>query len=79
MADQDVDLEDLPPTATLVYKILESADEPLTQPEIAEQTHRPQETVRKALYRLEDAELVDYEYDHSDVRRKVYQTVKWWD
>lgn len=64
-------LRELPPSAKLVAKVL--ADEaPLSQGDLAEETLLPSRTVRYALNRLEDAELVDSRYSFRDARKQVY-------
>lgn len=68
-------LEDLPPSAKFVYKVLQY-EGPLTQSELVDETHLPQVTVRSAIDRLEDAGLVDNNYDLTDARKKVYNPVK---
>lgn len=70
-------LESLPPSAKLVYKILEYEGPELTQEELAEETLLPQRTVRNALYELDDMGLVeDRPNDRGDARAKLYSTVK---
>lgn len=70
----DEQLEQLPPTATLVYYILEDADRPLTKDEIADRTHRPKRSVTKALGDLRDADLVISRYTYNDARRKEFSS-----
>jgi len=77
MSDTAVEsLEDLPPSAKLVYKVLEHAEDTLTQDEIGDRSRLSEPTVRYALDRLQDAGYVRGDHDLEDVRRKVYQTVK---
>ncbi|MCG1004943.1 MarR family transcriptional regulator [Halobacterium noricense] len=64
-------LEDLPPSAKLVAKVLEY-HEGLTQSELAEKTLLPDRTVRYALTRLEEEGLVESRYLLSDARKQVY-------
>lgn len=64
-------LRDLPPSAKLVAKVLEDA-EPLSQGDLVEASLLPDRTVRYALNRLQDAELVDARYSFRDARKQVY-------
>ena len=64
-------LRDLPPSAKLVAKVLES-DSPLSQGQLAEESLLPDRTVRYALNRLEDVELVESRYSFRDARKQVY-------
>lgn len=64
-------LTDQPPSAKLVFKILEY-DGSLTQREIADETMLPQRTVRFALSRLEDVGLVEGRVSFRDARQSVY-------
>lgn len=64
-------LRELPPSAKLVAKVLES-DSPLSQGQLAEESLLPDRTVRYALNRLEDQGLVDSRYSFKDARKQVY-------
>ncbi|ARS89389.1 MarR family transcriptional regulator [Natrarchaeobaculum aegyptiacum] len=64
-------LRDLPPSAKLVAKVLES-DSPLSQGQLAEESLLPDRTVRYALNRLEEVELVGSRYSFRDARKQVY-------
>jgi DNA-binding transcriptional ArsR family regulator len=64
-------LRELPPSAKLVAKVLET-DAPLSQGELAEASLLPDRTVRYALNRLEDADLADSRYSFRDARKQVY-------
>ncbi|MXR19657.1 MarR family transcriptional regulator [Halobacterium bonnevillei] len=64
-------LEDLPPSAKLVAKVLEYNDT-LTQSELAEETLLPARTVRYALTRLEEHEVVESRFSFSDARKRIY-------
>ena len=64
-------LRELPPSAKLIAKVLET-DEPLSQGQLAEESLLPDRTVRYALNRLEDADLVDSRYSFRDARKQVY-------
>jgi len=64
-------LRELPPSAKLVAKVLET-EEPLSQGQLAEESLLPDRTVRYALNRLNDAGLVDSRYSFRDARKQVY-------
>ncbi|MCG1002566.1 MULTISPECIES: helix-turn-helix domain-containing protein [Halobacterium] len=64
-------LEDLPPSAKLVAKVLEYNDT-LTQSELAEETLLPARTVRYALTRLEEQGVVESRFSFSDARKRIY-------
>jgi DNA-binding MarR family transcriptional regulator len=62
---------ELPPSAKLVAKVLEY-EETLSQTEIAEETMLPPRTVRYALSRLEDADVIHSRFSFSDARKRLY-------
>ncbi len=64
-------LRELPPSAKLVAKVLET-DSPLSQGQLAEESLLPDRTVRYALNRLEDVGLVGSRYSFRDARKQVY-------
>jgi DNA-binding MarR family transcriptional regulator len=64
-------LRELPPSAKLVAKVLET-EAPLSQGRLAEESLLPDRTVRYALNRLEEADLVDSRYSFRDARKQVY-------
>ena len=64
-------VRDLPPSAKLVAKTLEYNDT-LTQSELAEETLLPPRTVRYALNRLEDVDVVDSRFSFADARKRIY-------
>jgi len=64
-------LRELPPSAKLVSKVLET-DSPLSQGQLAEESLLPDRTVRYALNRLEDEDLVNSRYSFQDARKQVY-------
>lgn len=65
------DVRDLPPSSKLVAKVLEYNDT-LTQSELAEETLLPPRTVRYALNRLEDQNVVESRFSFSDARKRLY-------
>ncbi|SNZ13478.1 transcriptional regulator, ArsR family [Natronoarchaeum philippinense] len=65
------DVRDLPPSAKLVAKVLEYNDT-LTQSQLAEETLLPPRTVRYALNRLEEEDVVDSRFSFSDARKRLY-------
>ncbi|ELY43662.1 helix-turn-helix domain-containing protein [Natronorubrum sulfidifaciens] len=64
-------LRELPPSAKLVAKVLET-DSPLSQGQLAEESLLPDRTVRYALNRLEDVGLIGSRYSFRDARKQVY-------
>ena len=64
-------VRDLPPSAKLVAKVLDYNDT-LTQSEIVEETLLPPRTVRYALSRLEDVDVVEARFSFSDARKRLY-------
>ncbi len=64
-------LADLPPSAKLVYKVLEY-EGAMTQAEIAEQSRLCSRTVRYALTKLEGCEGVNRRASLEDARRSIY-------
>lgn len=71
VADRWGPVRDLPPSAKLVAKVLDYNDT-LTQSELAEETLLPPRTVRYALSRLEDEEVVDSRFSFADARKRLY-------
>ncbi|WP_090379650.1 MarR family transcriptional regulator [Natronobacterium texcoconense] len=65
------DVRDLPPSAKLVAKVLEYNDT-MTQQQIAEETLLPARTVRYALNRLDEENVVDSRFSFSDARKRLY-------
>jgi DNA-binding MarR family transcriptional regulator len=64
-------LRELPPSAKLVAKVLET-EAPLSQGRLAEESLLPDRTVRYALNRLQEAGLVESRYSFQDARKQVY-------
>ena len=64
-------LRELPPSAKLVAKVLDR-HAAQTADQLAEHTLLPPRTVRYALTRLEDAELVTAQVALDDVRNHIY-------
>jgi len=64
-------LSELPPSAKLVAKVLE-IESPLSQGDLAEESLLPDRTVRYALNRLADENLVESRYSFEDARKQVY-------
>lgn len=65
-------IRDLPPSSKLVAKTLEYNGR-LTQRQLAEKTLLPQRTVRSALSRLEEANVISSEISFVDARKQVYE------
>ncbi|ERG99592.1 MAG: hypothetical protein J07HQX50_00739 [Haloquadratum sp. J07HQX50] len=68
-------LKSLPPSAKLIVKVLES-DAPQSQGELVESSLLPDRTVRYALNRLEECQLVGSRYSYKDARKQVYFLTK---
>ncbi|MFP8952007.1 winged helix-turn-helix transcriptional regulator [Natrialbaceae archaeon A-arb3/5] len=66
------EIEDLPPSAKLVFKVLEY-DGPLTQKQIVEESMLSARTVRYALERLEEIGMVDEDIYFADARQSLYR------
>lgn len=67
----DEGLEDLPPSAKLVFKVLEYNGS-LTQKQIVEESMLSARTVRYALERLQKLDLVDEDVYFPDARQNLY-------
>ncbi|MFW5950128.1 MAG: ArsR family transcriptional regulator [archaeon] len=73
MAESDGEgIEDLPPSAKLVYKVLEYKG-PLTQKGIVEESMLSARTVRYALERLEEVDVVSEDVYFADARQNLYE------
>jgi DNA-binding MarR family transcriptional regulator len=76
MAQTDQDgLGNLPPSAKLVFKVLEYSG-PLTQKGIVEESMLSARTVRYALERLEDIDIVNEDVYFADARQNLYKLTK---
>ena len=65
------DVRDLPPSAKLVAKVLEYNDT-MTQQQIAEETLLPARTVRYALNRLDEQDVIESRFSFADARKRLY-------
>jgi len=65
-------VQDLPPSAKLVLKVLEY-NGGLTQKEIVEKSRLSQRTVRDALERLQEHDVVQKDIYIPDARQNLYQ------
>jgi len=75
MAESDGEtIADLPPSAKLVYKVLEY-NGPLTQKGIVEESMLSARTVRYALERLEEVDAVDEDVYFADARQNLYEII----
>ncbi|WEL17441.1 MULTISPECIES: helix-turn-helix domain-containing protein [unclassified Halorhabdus] len=73
MAESDEeDITDLPPSAKLVFKVLEYKG-PLTQKGIVEESMLSARTVRYALERLEEVDVVSEDVYFADARQNLYE------
>ncbi|MFB6270530.1 MAG: ArsR family transcriptional regulator [Halobacterium sp.] len=70
-ADSD-ELAELPPSAKLVYKVLEY-DAPLTQSQLRERTRLSKRTTRHGVSLLKDAGLVEERVYIPDARKRIYE------
>ncbi|WP_058997819.1 helix-turn-helix domain-containing protein [Haloarcula sp. CBA1127] len=68
---EHAELSDLPPSALLVYRVLEES-QPLTKQEICAESYLCASTAGNALSELIDVGVVDYNYSTADARRRVY-------
>ncbi|MDG5778088.1 ArsR family transcriptional regulator [Haloarculaceae archaeon H-GB1-1] len=73
MADTvEEDIADLPPSAKLVYKVLEY-NGPLTQKGIVEESMLSARTVRYALERLDEVGAITEDVYFADARQNLYE------
>jgi DNA-binding MarR family transcriptional regulator len=68
-------LLDLPPSAKLVFTVLEH-EEPLTQKQIAEKSRLSERTARYALGRLKEINAINEEMSFMDARQMFYTTTR---
>jgi len=68
----DEELSDLPPSAKLVYKVLDY-NGPLTQKKIVEESMLSARTVRYALERLDEIGVVAEDVYFADARQNLYE------
>jgi len=61
-----------PPSAKLIVKVLEYAEEPLTQQQIADRTRLSPRTVRSSIKRLEDDDVIEERVYIPDARKQLY-------
>jgi predicted transcriptional regulator len=75
MAESDGEtISDLPPSAKLVFKVLEY-NGPMTQKGIVEESMLSARTVRYALERLEDIDIVSEDVYFADARQNLYEII----
>lgn len=72
MAEENTELTDLPPSAKLIYKVLEY-EEAMTQKKLADETLLSPRTVRYACQRLEEIDVVEKKIYAVDARQNFYQ------
>jgi len=65
-------IADLPPSAKLVYKVLEY-DGPLTQKGIVKESMLSARTVRYALERLDEVGVIEEDVYFADARQNLYE------
>jgi predicted transcriptional regulator len=66
------DISDLPPSAKLVFKVLEY-NGPMTQKGIVQESMLSARTVRYALERLENIDVIAEDVYFADARQNLYQ------
>lgn len=69
------ELYDLPPSAKLVAKTLEYEGE-LTQAQLTEATRLPPRTVRYAVDKLEEQDVISSQISFMDARQRIYSVSK---
>ena len=74
MADIESAVASLPPSAKLVYKTLQY-EGAMTQTQLADASLLPQRTVRHALKKLEEADVVEESVYLMDARKSNYRLV----
>ncbi len=67
----DIRIENLPPSAKLVFKILEKGGL-LTQKDITRESYLPPRTVRYALERLKKKDILEERFYFKDARQSLY-------
>jgi DNA-binding MarR family transcriptional regulator len=73
--DQLEQLLEMPPSAKLVYYVLDRADDPLSSTDIAERTLLPKRTARNALNELQTIDVVRMRPALMDARKWRYELV----
>lgn len=68
-------LANLPPSAKLVFVVLDHEGK-LTQKQLVEETRLSYRTVRYALTRLKDSNVIDGEISFRDARQTLYSTTQ---
>lgn len=68
-------LADLPPSGKLVYYVIRR-EGPLTQKAIADESLLPPRTVRYAINRLEDIDVITKQVNIRDARQSLYESHK---
>lgn len=64
-------MADVPPSAKLVFKSLQYEGD-LTQQQLAEETLLAPRTIRYAIQRLEERDLINSEVNFADARQQIY-------
>lgn len=64
-------VREMPPSAKLVFKVLQTEGE-LTPQQLAEETYLPPRTVRYALKTLEEGDVIDSRFNFTDARQRLY-------
>jgi DNA-binding MarR family transcriptional regulator len=69
--DIEEQIRNLPPSAKLVYKVLEYEPE-MTQSQLVDETRLSARTVRYALDELQSVDVIDQEIYFADARQRLY-------
>lgn len=69
--DSKEQIQDLPPSAKLVYKVLEYEGS-VTQSQLIEETRLSERTVRYALGELQSIDVIEQEIYFADARKRLY-------
>lgn len=69
------EIADAPPSVKLVYLVLEAADEPVSQHELADRANLNVRQAREALATLDQYGLIDERPNLRDLREKHYIVV----
>lgn len=64
-------VREMPPSAKLVFKVLETEGE-MTPKRLVEETYLPPRTVRYALSALEEKDVLETRFNFVDARQKLY-------
>lgn len=69
--NREEQVRDLPPSAKLVYKVLEY-EATMTQSQLVDETRLSARTVRYALNELQSVDVIEQEIYFADARKRLY-------